>query len=135
MPYKVFISHSSRDTWVAEQIEMHLRRHGADTFLDAHDIAVGDSVQEVIFDEHLQQSQELLVLMTPSAFESKYVFMEIGAARGKRIRISVILYGIETGDVQREIRFPDVIASRNFLEINRIEEYFQQLKQRIVQNR
>lgn len=135
MAYKVFIPHSSKDTWVAKQIQRHLNENGADTFLDAHDIVVGDTAQDVIFDEHLQNSQEILVLMTPAAFESKYVFMEIGAARGRKIRISVILYGIETGNVQREIRFPDVIASRNFLEINRIDEYFQQVKQRITESR
>lgn len=134
MAYKVFISHSNKDTWVAKQIERNLKENGADTFLDAHDIVVGDTIQDIIFDEHLQESQEILVLMTPAAFESKYVFMEIGAARGRKIRISVILYGIETENVQKEIRFPDVIASRNFLEINRIDEYFQQVKQRVAES-
>ncbi len=133
MAYKVFISHSSKDTWVAKQIERHLQECGALTFLDAHDMAVGDNIQESIFDEHMPQSQELLVLMTPAAFKSKYVFMEIGAARVQKMRISVILYGIGETELQAEIGLPDVIAARNFLEINHMDEYFQQLKQRVYE--
>ncbi len=33
LPYKVFISHTGEDTWVARQIELHLNEAGADTFL------------------------------------------------------------------------------------------------------
>ena len=106
---------------------------GANTFLDAHDLFVGDIIQESIFDEHMPQSQEILVLMTPSAFKSKYVFMEIGAARVQKMRISVILYGVGEDEVQTEIKFPDVISTRNFLEINQMDDYLRQLKQRLYE--
>ena len=46
MTYKVFISHSSKDTWVAKQIERHLQECGAHTFLDAH------------MDDYLQQLKQ-----------------------------------------------------------------------------
>ncbi len=42
----VFVSHSSRDTWVAKQIAREIGQAGAETFLDAASIEVGDDFIE-----------------------------------------------------------------------------------------
>ncbi len=46
--YRVFISHSSVDTWVARQIARYIEECGASTFLDEADIEYGDDFEERI---------------------------------------------------------------------------------------
>jgi hypothetical protein len=75
----VFISHSTRDTWVAKQIAEHVTRCGAKPFLDEADIEVGDDFEREIL-ESLEKADELLVLMTPWALKRLYVWAELGAA-------------------------------------------------------
>ena len=48
MAYKVFISHSSHDTWVARQLEKHTRESGATAFIDSDGLKVGDEIDENI---------------------------------------------------------------------------------------
>lgn len=40
--YVVFISHSSVDIWIAEQIDKQIRELGATTWLDKKDLKGGD---------------------------------------------------------------------------------------------
>lgn len=63
---RVFISHSSKDTWVAKQIAQHISECGASSFLDEADIDHGDDFEERIL-HAAHGSQELLVLLTPWA--------------------------------------------------------------------
>jgi hypothetical protein len=50
--YLVFISHSSKDRWVARQmaaiIERKAKRYGVRTFLDEVDLEGGDRIKETI---------------------------------------------------------------------------------------
>ena len=77
MAYQVFISHSSADTWVARQIARHIEELGASTFLDEEDIEHGDDIEEEILSA-AQNSDELLVLLTPWALTRPYIWIEIG---------------------------------------------------------
>jgi len=87
----VFISHSSKDTWVAKQIAREISMCGATPFLDEADVEVGEDFEENIL-SFLQQAHELLVLLTPWALDRPYVWAEIGAAWGRRIPIFGILH-------------------------------------------
>ena len=123
MAYKVFISHSSRDTWVAEQIERHLHECGAETFLDERNIAIGDDFEDVIFNE-IGDSNEIVVLMTPWALKRPYIWLEIGAARSRGIRIVAIIHGILLADLQKNPNIPALIKKRDIVEINDLGFYF-----------
>jgi hypothetical protein len=68
----VFISHSSKDTWVAKQIARAIFDCGAMTFLDEHDIEAGKDFDEEIR-KSLNNSHELLVLLTPWALTRPYI--------------------------------------------------------------
>lgn len=125
MAYKVFISHSSRDTWVARQLEKHSRDCGATTFIDSDKLKVGDDIDENI-QKNLRNSDELLVLLTPAAAASPYVQAEIGAAWILSLRISVLLYGVEAEEVN-----PMIKGKKLYLQINDADDYFQQLSERI----
>jgi hypothetical protein len=64
MKPRVFISHSSEDTWVAMQIATHVRKTGAGTFLDEADVEHGDDLEDEIV-KAAKLCTELLVLLTP----------------------------------------------------------------------
>lgn len=128
--WTVFISHSGTDTWVAQQIAREIEACGAAPFLDEANIAVGDDFEDRIL-EALEEAQELVVLLTPWALSRPYVWAEIGAAWGRRIPIIAILYGLTDGDIQSNPGVPVIIKRRDFIELNNIGIYLDELRQRI----
>ena len=130
----VFVSHSSRDTWVARQIARVIEEHGAQTFLDANDIQVGDDFAMVILDQ-LRRADELVILWTPWALESQFVLLEVGAAWGRGIPISQILYGVTAADLASRPSFPTPLKGRNMIRIDDLEVYLEQLRERATGSR
>ena len=129
MNYTVFISHSSQDTWVAQQIRKQIEKTGAHTFLDKGHILAGDDFEDKIF-KALQDADEMLVLLTPKAITREYIWSEIGAARVREIRIVSILYGLETADLVNK----PILTRTDFIQINQdIDRYFEQLQTRVEQ--
>jgi hypothetical protein len=125
----VFISHSGRDTWVAQQIAREITECGAVPFLDEADIEVGSEFEDSIL-ESLSKADELLVLLTPWALDRPYVWAEIGAAWGRKIPIVAILYGLSAQELQSRPGVPVLIKKRDLIELNEIGTYFKQLKNR-----
>ena len=128
--YLVFISHSSADTWVANQISQNCLTAGAETFIDDTEIKVGDDFETQILTA-LGGASELLVLLTPWARESKYVVSEIGAAWYRGIRITVVLYRISMKEFLEDTQIPNFWKKINVIDINDVERYFGQLKSRV----
>lgn len=125
MKYKVFIAHSSRDTWVARQIEKGIREAGAETFIDANDLTTGDNFNLVIL-RQLREAQEFVVLFTPAALQSDFVKKEIGAAWGLGLRTNAVLYGIESSQVR------DLISNDELhIQINEVDRLFGEISERI----
>jgi TIR domain len=87
----VFISHFSRDAWIAAQIALHLQQCGARTFLYEVDVESGEDFEVRIF-AALRSCSELLVLITPQSIDRKYVWAEIGAAEVQRKRVTAIIH-------------------------------------------
>ena len=125
----VFISHSSKDTWVAKQIAREISLCGAAPFLDEANVDVGEDFEESIL-TFLEQAHELVVLLTPWALDRPYVWAEIGAAWGRRITIVGILHGMTATELQSTPGVPIFLKKRDLLDINDIEVYFEQLKAR-----
>jgi hypothetical protein len=132
----VFISHSGLDKWVAKQISSNIRRRGANAFLDTDEIEVGSNFGKIIFN-FLNKANELLVLFTPWAIESPYVWFELGGAwsRPQQIRISVVLHGVSPRDFLAQPDIPSFLKSSLFIELNNIGIYFKQLCKRISEFR
>lgn len=124
--HQVFISHSSKDTWIARQIAQHIEKCGATSFLDEASIEHGDD-----FDEELvkaaEASDELLVLLTPWAKERPYIWIEIGMFRSKRRRIVGVLHGITPKEISTDERMPALLKKLDLVEINNLDSYFEQL--------
>jgi hypothetical protein len=127
----IFISHSSRDTWIAKQIAREISSSGATPFLDEAEIEVGEDFEENIL-SFLEKAHELLVLLTPWALDRPYVWAELGAAWGRRIPIVGILHGMTPTELQSKPGIPVFLKKRDLVDINEIELYFQQLKLRIT---
>jgi DNA-binding NarL/FixJ family response regulator len=83
---EVFISHSSIDRELAEELKESLRRRGITSFVAARDIEGGD-VWATTIREALLGCKEILVVITPHAIGRPWVMIEAGAgwALGKRL--------------------------------------------------
>lgn len=128
----VFVSHSGIDTWVAKQIAWYIQGCGATPFLDEANIAAGEDFEERIL-VALDQAKELLLLLTPWSITRPYVLAELGAAWFRRIPIITVLHGLTANDVQSKPELPIFIKRRDFVELNGIQTYFDELCQRVRQ--
>jgi hypothetical protein len=128
--YQVFISHSSRDTWVARQLAGLIRGFGAATFLDEADIEYGDDFEDKIL-EAARASKELLVLLTPWAVTRPYIWLEIGAIWGMGRRIVGVLHGLSANELVTQDGTPAVLKRIDLVELNHVDDYLDQLKLRI----
>lgn len=126
---KVFISHSSADTWVARQIAKNVELCGASAFLDEADMEHGDD-----FEEHIiaaaNSSSELIVLLTPWATTRPYIWLEMGLFWGSRKRIIGVLHGVTAKELSSDERIPVLLKRTDLVELNKIDSYFDQLRKR-----
>jgi len=125
--YVVFISHSSKDKWIARQIDRLIREKGQsvsiETFLDEKDIAGGESIAESIRD-NLRQCSELLVLFSRYSVDRPWVLIEVGAAWGLEKYIVAIIDKVTPEEL------PDIITPYKAIDLNNFDEYLSQLLKR-----
>jgi hypothetical protein len=122
-PYVVFISHSSADIWIAEQIDKHIRELGATTWLDKKDLKGGDVLVDEIING-LTSCNEALVLVSPRSVKSQWVAYEIGAVSVQHKRVTPILNQVN----------PDAIAPMKgvkSIDLNQFDEFLLQLTKRV----
>jgi hypothetical protein len=89
---RVFVSYrrmESRGT--ALQLHDLLSARGFDVFLDTHDIRPGDPFQDVLW-HRLVDSDVMVMLDTPSYFDSRWTRQEIGRARAKDIQVLRVIW-------------------------------------------
>lgn len=89
---RIFLSYrrtESRDA--ALQLHDLLTARGFDVFLDTHDIRPGEPFQEVLW-HRLCDSDVMVMLDTPSYFDSRWTREEIGRARAKDIHVLRIVW-------------------------------------------
>lgn len=93
---RVFVSYRRVESRTAA-LQLHdvLTSRGFDVFLDTHHIRPGDPFQDVLW-HRLCDSDVLLMLDTPSYFESKWTRQEIGRARAKEIHVLRVVWPAHT---------------------------------------
>jgi hypothetical protein len=126
----VFVSHSGGDAWVAKQIAREIAACGATAFLAETDVDVGADFEEDIL-AALERANEVLILVTPSALERPYIWMETGAAWIRRLTIVGLLLGLTAEELQSQPFVPILLKRRAVLPLNDIEVYFRQLRRRV----
>jgi len=77
-PIRVFLSHATEDTKVAERIADDLRAAGADVWLDSTHLGPGDFVASI--NRALDQRDVLVLVLSPAAIRSSWVPDEMDAA-------------------------------------------------------
>src|SRR3954454_9982261 len=130
----VFISHAGEDTWIARQIAREVTGRGARPFLDQADIDVGAEFEDDIR-LFLDRAHELIVLFTPWSLERPYVWAEIGAAWIRRIPIVVVLLGLTPAEFQSRPNTPVFLKKRDVIQLNQIDQYLDQLQERVAGER
>jgi len=102
----VFISHKREDGLLAaEQLHEHLSKHGFDPFIDRFDIRTGIDVQATIADA-LEARAFLLLLETPLAHTSEYVFDEVDYALSHTIGLHIVTWPGGPTEVPGSSRLP-----------------------------
>ena len=122
-PYVVFISHSSRDAWIASMMAEKVSALGAEAWLDVKDLEGGDVVTAKIL-EGLDACEEAVVLVSPNSVGSHWVVFEIGAAWGQHKRITPILNHVSFDAIAplREVKA---------IELNNLDRFLSELGKRI----
>jgi hypothetical protein len=125
--YLVFVSHSTKDRWIARQIAQLLERSGVDygvkTFLDERDIEVGDSIPDTIR-QNIKECNEFLVLLTKNSIDRPWVLIEISAAWGHGKRIIAVIDKVTPEEM------PEIMLPYKAVDLNELEEYVGQLLNR-----
>lgn len=125
----MFISHAGPDKWVAKQIERHLLECGAETFLDDTSIPHGEDIEDHIIDA-LNKASEIVVLLTPWAISSPYIWLELGPFFAARKRVIGAVYGIDIESIGSDKRMPIFFKRIKLLALDDIETYFQDVRSR-----
>src|ERR1700719_3454454 len=92
--YLVFLSHSSRDNWLAIVIAQKLRAAGIDVWIDEMSLSGGDEVIPVIIGG-MKEAAEAVVLVSTESVKSQWVSAEIGIAMALRKRLTPFLNNID----------------------------------------
>jgi hypothetical protein len=89
---RVFVSYRRVESRAAAmQLHDLMTARGFDVFLDTHDIRPGDPFQDVLW-HRLCDSDIMVMLDTPTYFESKWTTHEIGRARAKEIHVLRVVW-------------------------------------------
>lgn len=121
---KVFISHSSRDKWIARKLSEEIIGLGCETFLDEKDIETGESIDESIH-EHLNDSDDFLLLLSPDSIKSHWVLIELGGALALKKRIVIVLIYLGANDI------PQPISKYLARDINEINKYYDEVNKKL----
>jgi len=89
---RVFVSYRRVESRAAA-LQLHdlMTERGFDVFLDTHDIRPGDPFQDVLW-HRLCDSDVMVMLDTPTYFESKWTRQEIGRARAKELHVLRVVW-------------------------------------------
>jgi hypothetical protein len=130
--YLVFISHSSKDRWIARQmaaiIERKAKRNRVRIFLDEVDLEGGNRIPEELR-RHLEACEEFLVLLTPLSISRQWVLIELGAAWGLRKRVMAIT------DKVADDELPDIIRQTKAYDLNDFDRFVTELIDRAKRKR
>jgi len=78
---QVFLSHSSKDRDLIRKISDELRRAGLDVWDDSIEVLPGDNWAQMT-SQALEESQAMVVLLTPESIDSKWIKWDIQFALG-----------------------------------------------------
>lgn len=121
--YKVFISYSSLDKWIAERMAEKVTEAGADFWLAEIDLPGGGNIRKEI-DQGVKECQEVIILFSPNSLGSHWISFEIGTAYAKRKHLTPILNNVNYTEVS-------LLQGIKAIELNNFGQYLIELRKRI----
>jgi len=125
--YLVFISHSSKDRWIAKQmsklIEQQGRLYNVKAFLDEKDIQGGYPIADSIR-LSIEQCNEFVVLLSKYSIDRQWVLVEVGAAWALRKHVVAITDKITPEEM------PDITRSHKAIDLNEFDTYLKEMVDR-----
>ena len=107
--YRVFVSYSSKDMSIVEQVRTALQGVGAEPFVAEHDIAPGESLRTSIITA-IERADAFVLLWSGASSRAEWVRQEVGIATGmNRLIIPVLL--------SPEARLPSFLADTKYLSL------------------
>ena len=125
--YTVFLSHSSRDSWLASIIAQKFRAAGAKVWIDEMSLVGGDELLRGV-SEGMRSVDEAVVLVSSESLKSQWVAAEIGMAAVLKKRITGLL-----NNVDYDAMAP--LKGIKSYELNLIDNFVQQLKRRVAESK
>lgn len=125
--YAVFISHSSKESWIARQMAKEVKALGAVPWVDVNDLQAGDDFQMRIL-EAIRNCTEAIILVSPNSVSSQWVSFEIGAVVVQGKRATPVLNNVAPEEMA-------TLSRVNAIDLNDFDDYLRQLKERVRQHR
>jgi nucleoside 2-deoxyribosyltransferase len=125
--YRVFISHSHKDRWIARQVVKVMEEAGTGqihAFLDERDIEGGEPIAERVLKE-IRKCNEFVVPLSPNSKDRPWVLIEIGVACGQGKPIIAILNDVTWKEM------PEIMYPYKAIDLNDFDQYLDQLRKRI----
>ena len=125
--YRVFLSHSHKDRWIAKQCARLIEEGGkrrVTVFLDEKDIEAGESIPDSVR-RNIEQCDEFVVLLSRYSKDRPWVLIEIGAAWGLRKPIVAIVDKIGPKEM------PDIVNLNKAIDLNDFDQYLGELLKRV----
>ena len=94
--YIVFLSHSSRDTWLAVQLKkmIEIEIPGVEVWLDEFSLTGGEEIN-LALRTGMRRSSEVIVIVSNESLRSQWVAWEIGMAAAWKKRITPLLNNVD----------------------------------------
>jgi hypothetical protein len=121
--YKVFISHSSLDKFIAERMGELISKAGANYWLDVRDLPGGGNIRDEI-KKGVHESQEVIILFSANSVGSDWISFEIGVASAKRKILIPILNNVDHTSIQ-------LLQGMKAVDLNNFSQYLTELKGRV----
>ncbi|MSV34261.1 MAG: toll/interleukin-1 receptor domain-containing protein [Bryobacterales bacterium] len=130
--YRVFVSYSHKDRWIAKRIVREIENlagRAVHVFLDEKDIEVGQHIAEEVR-EAIERCDEFVVLLSPNSKGREWVLIEMGAAWGLKKQIMTILHSLSPQEM------PDITYPHKAVDLNDFDDvYLEQLRKRLKKGR
>ena len=132
VPYRVFVSYSHKDRWIAKQCVRLIEEQGrsrVQVFLAEKDLEVGQHIAESVL-EAIRHCDEFVVLLSANSKDRPWVLFEIGVARGRKKPVMAILNNLSPQDM------PEMTNPYRAVDLNEFEDqYLTQLRKRLGKER
>jgi hypothetical protein len=124
--YRVFLSHSHKDRWIARQCARLIEEAAkplVEVFFDEKDIEGGQSIPDSVRTA-IEGCDEFVVLLSRYSKDRPWVLIEMGAAWGLRKPIIAIVDKIGPKEM------PDIISPHKAIDLNDFDQYMTHLVKR-----